>query len=185
MNEQSYRKKLWSQLIEAHANVMYTYETQQQAATRRLEEYSCISNAQILLAALSSCGFIAIAFGKSYLAAVTTAALSVVSLSLNLYSRGASLPQKATAHRTTADSLWNLRQDYISLLTDFNNLSIAEIIKKRDSLQSQVHEQYKEAPRTNDRDYKAARKKLKKEETQTFERGECDRLLPVALRGRF
>ena len=161
---------------------MYTYETQQQAATRRFKKNSYISATQILLSALSSCGFIAIAFGKTHLATVFISALSVISLSLNLYSRGASLPQNAEAHKKAADNLWMPIQDYISLLTDFDDLSVSEIIKKRDSLQNQVYAYYKEAPRTSEGDYKSARRKLKTEDYQTFNEGECDQLLPVALR---
>ncbi len=185
MIEHSYRKKLRSQITESYAKAMYTYETQQQAATRRLKKNSHISIIQILLSALSSCGFIAIAFGKSHLATVIISALSVVSLSLNLYSRGASLPQNAEAHKTAADNLWTPLQDYISLLTDFDELPVSEIIKRRDSLQKQVHAYYKDVPRTNEWDYKCAKKKLKKEDAQTFSKDECDQLLPFALRSQF
>ena len=67
-------------------------------------------------------------------------------------------------------------------MTDFENMDLEEIRAARRDLQSRTEKQYLNAPRTNKHAYELARKTLKNEEGQSFEKGECDRLLPVELR---
>lgn len=175
MEKDEYRKRLWSQLVETYSKVMYTYETQQQAANIKTNWHNGISIAQIVLTAVSSAGLIGVAIGQTYVAALVSSILAALSLGLNLYSKGAALSE-------AADGLWPILQDYISLLTDFENMDLEEIRAARRDLQSRTEKQYLNAPRTNKHAYELARKTLKNEEGQSFEKGECDRLLPVELR---
>ena len=175
-------KLVRSQLVEAYSKVMYTYETQQQAENIKTARQNRISVAQISLTALSSAGFIGVAVNHAYFAALLSSALAVLSLGLNLYSRGATLAEDATRHRAAADGLWPILQDYISLLVDLDNMELAEIRAARQKLQARTEEQYINAPRTDRRAYNRARKVLKFEEGQSFQKNECDQLLPIALR---
>lgn len=184
MESDGYRKRLWSQLAEAYAKLMYTYETQQQAANQKTKRHNKISTVQIGLTAASSAGFVGVAVNQVYYAALVSSALAAVSLGLNLYLRGASLAEDAVEHRASADSLWPILQDYISLLTDFDDMTIEGILAARQELQNRTEEQYDHAPRTDERAYKRARKILKVEDGQSFGENECDQLLPVALRGK-
>lgn len=70
----------------------------------------------------------------------------------------------------------------ISLLTDFNDIDVAEIRERRDELLENLDAVYRKAPRTEDSDYKKAQKALRHEEAQTFRPGEVDDLLPAGLR---
>lgn len=109
---------------------------------------------------------------------------SAVSLGLNIYLRGAKLSEDAESHARCADCLWAVKEDYLSLLTDFEDLDIDAIRERRGVLQRKVAEIYSKAPRTDNRAYEAASARLKNG-YQTFELEECDKFLPPELRGRY
>ncbi|MFM5840994.1 SLATT domain-containing protein [Aeromonas rivipollensis] len=90
----------------------------------------------------------------------------------------------AQKHSVAASSIWNIRENYLSLLTDIksNSLSIGEIKTTRDQLQADLHKIYKGAPRTIDKAYNAASNALKNMEEMTFNDEEINKLLPAALR---
>ena len=105
-----------------------------------------------------------------------------MSLALNLYSRGRPYSKEIGEHRSTADTLWPILQDYLSLLTDFDNLDIQTIRESRKGLQDRLEQAYRTAPKTGNKAYWLAQKALKQDSEQSFEVGECDQLLPVGLR---
>lgn len=182
MSEKEYRARLKGQLEEAYAKVLYTYQTQQEAANLKIALQSRVSMAQIILTSLISVGIVGVFFPQSKIAICSSAVLGVASLCLNIYTRSARNEEVANAHINTADQLWIIMQDYVSLLIDFDDIDIDEIKRLRKDLQSRTAEVNSQAPRTNGRAYKTARKAIKEEEVQSFHKGECEELLPVALR---
>ena len=82
----------------------------------------------------------------------------------------------------TSDLLWKIREEYVSLLTDFEMLDANDIRNKRDDLQERTSEVYSNSPRTDAKSYMAAQKALKIEEGQTFSEKEIDIMLPNAIR---
>ena len=80
------------------------------------------------------------------------------------------------------DLLWKIREEYVSLLTDFEILEVEEIMRKRDELQERTAIVYSNSPRTDSRSYAAAQKALKTEEEQTFSEKEIDIMLPNSIR---
>ena len=72
----------------------------------------------------------------------------------------------------------------ISLLVDFDDLNVDVIRARRDSLMDASAEVYSKAPRTSDKAYGRAQERLK-DGHQSFEPGECDKLLPLDLRGKY
>jgi len=83
-------------------------------------------------------------------------------------------------HKKTSDYLWKIRNEYVSLLTDFEDLEITDIRNKRDGLQTRTAEIYTNAPRTDKKSYVEAQNALQNEEEQTFNKGEVEKLLPIA-----
>lgn len=175
-------ERLRGQIKEAYGKLLYTYQTQQEAATLKRDLSNRLSIAQIVLTAISTCGVVGILFGQAEFGAVIASLFAAVSLGINLYVRGAKLPEEAEAHARCADRLWVVLQDYISLLTDFDDIGVEEIRRRRDLIQGSQAEVYREAPRTDDKAYSRARDRLKNDH-QSFEPGECDKLLPLDLRG--
>lgn len=183
MDGPDYRERLRGQIEESYGKLSYTYQTQQEAATLKRTTAICISNCQIFLTAVSTCGVISVLFGQTGtgVGAVVASITSALSLGLNLYARGSKLPEEAEEHVRCAYRLWAVLQDYESLLTDFDDLEVGEIRRCRDSLVEKQAEIYAEAPRTSDRAYEKARDRLKGGH-QSFEPGEIDKLLPSRLR---
>lgn len=80
-----------------------------------------------------------------------------------------------------ANLLWSIREDYYSLLTDLDSLTVGEVMNKRDKLKEKTAKVYATAPQTDARSYKAAQQALKVEEAQCFAAGELNMLLPAHL----
>lgn len=107
---------------------------------------------------------------------------SIALLFLNLYFKDFNLAEESKQHRIASDNLWIIREQYISLLTDFEILSENEIVSKRDKLQKMTFEVYKMSPKTDVKSYKDTQKALKSEEEQFFTPDEIDKMLPAHLR---
>ena len=78
--------------------------------------------------------------------------------------------------------MWKIREEYVSLLIDFEILDMDKIMAKRDELQNRTWEVYSNSPRTDSKSYDKAKKSLKTEEEQTFSESEIDNMLPNSIR---
>lgn len=174
---------LKNQIREAYGKVVYTYTTHLKQAQIYTVRNSIVQWFLIGFSAVSTAGLLGIIFQFWPLAlSIVTACFTAVSLALNLYSKGAQLGEKAEKHRNIANSLWILREEYLSLLTDYEIMDENEIRSKRDDLTERVDAVYKNAPLTSTRAYKAAQNALKNEEEQYFSTEDINKLLPSHLR---
>ena len=103
---------------------------------------------------------------------------SVLSLFLNIYTKEYKIQDEINQHRNAANALWDIRESYISLLTDYDILENDDIRHQRDVLCKKVSEVNNNYPATDSKSYRAAQKALKKDEEQTFKEGEIDSILP-------
>jgi hypothetical protein len=103
---------------------------------------------------------------------------------LNTYTKKYDLGGMAQKHADAAASIWNIRESYLSLITDIRSSSLnsSEVRKQRDKLQSDLHKLYKGSPRTISKAYNEASKALKEMEEMTFSTQEIDKFLPQSLR---
>ena len=87
-------------------------------------------------------------------------------------------------HSTAAMELLEIREKYLSLLTDLKAriISTKEVIVKRDELQEELSKTYKGSPRTYSKAYSVAQKALQLNEELTFTDEEIDNFLPIPLR---
>jgi SMODS and SLOG-associating 2TM effector domain family 4 len=92
------------------------------------------------------------------------------------------LVETSQSHQKAADALWKIREEYVSLLTDFDLLEREEIMDRRDDLQNRTAKIYVQSPRTDTKSYSEAQKALKTEEEQTFSEKEIDVMLPNSIR---
>ena len=99
-----------------------------------------------------------------------------------IYIKNFDLSGIAQEHKKASDLLWKIREEYVSLLTDFEMLDSNNIRNKRDELQERTSEVYSNSPRTDAKSYTAAQKALKTEEEQTFSEAEIDIMLPNSIR---
>lgn len=174
--------KLESQLREAYGKIVYTYTCHNKKATRLLKLNDNIKVWQIVLSALSAGGFITTIIFNDTLVKIIGAVISFLLVIVNSYTKNFNLVGEANEHIKTANLLWKIREEYISLLIDFEILSVEEIMAKRDELQNRTFEVYSSSLSTDKKSYKEAQKSLKTEEEQTFSEKEIDVMLPSSIR---
>lgn len=136
---------------------------------------------QIVLSALTTGGFIVAIIVDEKIASILGALISVLLLILNAYTKNFDLVETAQSHQKAADALWIIREEYVSLLTDFELLDDAIVMAKRDELQNRTAEIYAQSPKTDSKSYIAAQRALKTEEEQTFSDDEIDVMLPNSI----
>lgn len=140
---------------------------------------------QIVLSALTAAGAVGVVFDRSSaFFTYSTLMLSVGMLILNSYAKDLNPGAESQKHREAAADLWNVRESYLSLLTDIRDpaVPLAKLRTRRDELQTTLHKVYKSAPRTDDEAYGKAQKALKDHEELTFSDTEIDAFLPAPLR---
>lgn len=134
MDDKKYRDKLRNQIKEACGKVIYTYTAHHKLADRLEKENKYVKNAQIILTALSSCGFFASIITNKVMLTWIGGISAVLSLCLNLYTKEYKIQNEVSQHRNAANALWGIREGYVSLLVDFEVLEDSEIRRKRDVL---------------------------------------------------
>lgn len=179
-NSQGY--KLESQIREAYGRVTYTQTCHDKFINRVISLNDQIKIWQIILSAITTSGFIVAIFSDNKVASILGVLVSLVLLILNTYTKNFNLIESAQEHKSASDLLWKIREEYVSLLTDFEILEIEEIMRKRDELQERTATVYSNSPRTDAKSYAAAQKSLKCEEEQTFSDEEIDNMLPNSIR---
>ena len=163
--------------------MLYTYTTHLKEAHLLQKKNTILQWALIILSATSTAGVLCVIFQLwPFVLSIISACFTAISLTLNLYSKGAQLGEKAEKHRSIANALWSIREAYISLLTDSITMTVDEIKRERDSLQNRVEGVYNNAPLTSKKAYRLAQEALKDEEEQYFSKEELDHLLQNHLR---
>ena len=178
VGDKNYRENLKNQIKEACGKVIYTYTAHHKLADRLEREDKCLKSWQIILTAASSGGFLAYVVAHDDRFIWLAAAASFVSLALNLYSKEYKKQNEIIQHRNAANELWEIRESYVSLITDFEVLEDLEIRQKRDELCQKVADINRKYPATDRKSYKEAQNALNENEEQTFKDGEVDALLP-------
>lgn len=184
MEQNSLPNVLEEQLRECFARVAWTHKTHEKCSDLLNTRLNRIKLWQIILSAITTTGIIAAVFGESKELGILSAVLSFVLTVLNTYVKQYDLGGLAQKHADAAVDLWNMRESYLSLLTDIRSSCIEndEIRKQRDELQAKLLEIYGGSPRTIAKAYREATKSLKKFEELTFSDAEIDTILPKALR---
>jgi hypothetical protein len=172
-----------AQLRECYGRVVYSHKTQEKCADILKRTNSQFKWAQIILSAINTGGILYTIFGEVNWVGYTSAILSFLLVCINSYLKQYDLGQLMQKHSDSAVEIWNIRESYLSLLTDIRAgiISYDKIIEKRDKLQSELKEVYKGAPRTLFIAYNKASKALKKDEEMTFSDEEIDAFLPKEL----
>lgn len=192
-----------SQIRECYGRVVYTHKTQEKCADILNVKNNRIRLSQIILTAMTTSGILTSVFAKSEIfkiklemeniefvadiaaiAGIFAAIVSVVSLALTMYTKKYDLGAISQKHADAASSIWNIREKYLSLLTDIRAgvIGIDDLRSSRDKLHGELHKIYKGSPRTLSRGYKEASDALKRMEEMTFTDEEIDKFLPKPLR---
>ncbi len=173
-----------SQLRENYGKIVYSHKTQEKCADILTRRNNQIKNAQIILAALITTGLLVRVFNGQQWALIVSTILSAIQFGLTSFLKEYNLGETIQKHVTAALELLEIRERYLSLLTDLKARLVtpSEIILKRDELQGELTKTYKGSPRTFSKAYGDAQKALKINEELTFSDAEIDNFLPSPLR---
>ena len=177
-------KILEAQIRECFGRVVYAHKTQEKCADIVLVIHKRLKLALIIISAVVTTSLLIKLFGDNEWALVVGVILSTILFGLNTYMKDFDLGEIAQKHTNAANELWDIRETYLSLLTDIKaeQLSVNQIINQRDELQRRLHNIYSGSPRTNSKAYQQASKALKINEELTFSDQEIDAFLPNELR---
>lgn len=171
------------QLREMYGRVAYTHKTHEKMADGYISRYKVIKRIEIALSAVSSGSLVLAALGDGKSGTIVGAVLSTVLLGLLLYFKEASLGEQAQKHTVTASRLWGVRERLLGVLVDLTRCGAVDVAAAaRDSINEELEEIYRGAPRTDGKAYAAAQKALKHQEELFFSDSELDHLLPKQLR---
>jgi len=175
---------LESQIRECFGRVVYSHKTHEKCADISLAKHNLIKIVQIILSAIVTTSLLIKIFGDQQWALMLGVALSTILFGINTYIKDFDLGEISQKHSNTASELWDIRESYLSLITDIKirSIKIEDAIKIRDSLQSKLVSVYTGSPRTISRAYKMASSALKIHEELTFSDEELNKFLPEDLR---
>lgn len=181
------RTALEAQIRECFGRVVYSTKTHEKCADLCMGRLQRIKIAQIVLSAITTGGLLTALLGDPkvvYGAIITSTVVSTILLILSAYMKDFDPGQQAEKHKKTASELWDIRESYLSILSDLhdNQLDLSVAREKRDELQSKLFGIYASAPRTTSKAYGIASNGLKNLEEMTFTDVEIDKFLPTALR---
>jgi len=171
---------LEKQLRWLYGNVIYTHKTHGKNADNLQCFLKHLKFWQVVLSAITVSGFASILFELNQIGLIIGGVVSVVLLCINLYMNGTSIAEAAQRHRNTAAEIWKIREKLYSLIIDLRigSKSIETTQKSRDLISDELYSIYKNAPDTNAKSYRMARKAIKKEEEASFTKLELDTILP-------
>ncbi|GAA1089403.1 SLATT domain-containing protein [Pseudonocardia alni] len=192
MNEElmvtpSFNRHLLAQVREAFGRVVYSHKTHEKQADICINKHRWQQAVLIALTAIGSGTFLAAVVGLLGNPVLTSLATSSTALLVSWISLGAKtfrFEQESDAHRGIASRLWNVRESYLSLISDLmsGTMSDSDARVRRDALQQETREAYIEAPRTSSKAYMRASEGLQHNEEMTFSSREIDLFLPEPLR---
>ena len=175
------------QVRESFGRVVYSHKVHEKQADICFCKHRRLQGVLAVLTAIGSVTFLTEVVGllaNRTLASLTTSLVALLVTWASLGAKTFNYSEEAEAHRATASQLWNVRESYISLITDLTSgdISSVDAQARRDELQEKAYAIYSTAPRTSGRAFKRAQQGLKSNEEMTFSPYEIDLFLPKALR---
>lgn len=182
--EQNSKQLLEAQIRECYGRVVWSHKIQEKCADIVLRRNNLLKWLQIFLSTITTTGLVVTIFGDVLWVKIVSAVISAILLLLNTYLKSNDLGAIAQQHSDAAADIWNVRESYLSIITDLkmDDTNVEIIKKRRDKLQEQLVVIYKGSPRTISKAYDKAKKALKLNEEMTFSDEEIDCFLPVDLR---
>lgn len=177
-----HKEKVYQQVQEQYGKLVYTYTCHLKMAANLQTKASAFKWAQIILSAISTGGFFTTVASGQSIGAWVGGIFSTLLLVVNGYLKDKKFAVEQQNHINTANELWVVREEYLSFMTDYEELSEEDIVKMRDGLMIKTAQIYKSAPQTNEKAYRDAQKALKDNEEQFFTQKELNVMLPSHLR---
>jgi len=182
LDQDSHKNNLKCQIREAYGRVTYTSTTHVKQSETFKEYDTYLKCGMIVSSIITTGGIVSFFINDNIQCLFIGVAMSTLTMILSSLIKSIDYGNQSAIHNDVSNKLWKIREEYVSLLIDFDSLDESDIIKKRDDLQERTHLIYSKAPTTSDRNYKKAQRVLQFEEEQYFSDDDLDQLLPKCLR---
>lgn len=176
------RQKLRQQLIEQHGKIVYSHTIDEKEIFLILWWEKFRKIVSIILSAITVSPAFLSFFDDKKNWEILSAVAGVILLCISTYNLKTDNSSKLIDLRKSANKLWEIREKYNSLLTDFDDFNTEKIRNKRDELIQATSDIYSIRPKSSYCAYLLAQIAIKKMEEQTFNTGEAERLLPNSFR---
>ncbi|MFV2178318.1 SLATT domain-containing protein [Actinomadura sp. LOL_016] len=178
---------LLAQVRESFGRVVYSHKTHEKQADLCFRKHRWQQAALVTFTAISTGTFLASLLGNVVdpkMASLATSFIALVVAALSLAAQNFKFDEEAQAHRDIASRLWDVREAYLSLISDLMSdaSSASDARARREELQEATRAAYADAPRTTAKAFRKASNGLKANEEMTFASREIDLFLPEALR---
>ena len=177
-----YKEALRTQVREAYGRLLYTYTCYNKMIDNLSNQYHWLQILQIICSSIATGGLLTAVIVDERAYTIVGCIISTISTGVTLYLKNYKINDQISQLHLASDEAWLIREDYISLLTDFDVMDEKEIATKRDELKQRVFQLYKKYPKTDSKSYGQAQKALKEEEEEFFSVEEIDKMLPQHLR---
>ena len=182
MDEGVQREKLESQIRDEFGRILYTSTARYKQSDRLKQKDKIIKIVQICLSAITFSGILDIVLNLTPIPSVAIVIPSLFLIFIQIITWTTNHQLQAFQEYASAEKLWVVREEYKSLLTDFDSLSLSDIRDKRDILQSKTHEVNSNSSSIDNKSLKMARKSIKAQGDHSFSDDEINDLLPLGLR---
>lgn len=166
---------------EAFGRVVYSHKTHEKARELASRNATEIKWVNIGLTAVTSGSLVSALVSDERALLIVGALLSAASVAFTIFQLSFDPQRTAERHRTTANQLWYIREQYLILLADLQEGAAVDLPVRRAGLVEDLKSIYEQAPDTGSRAYRRAQKALKVDEDMTFTDAEIDRFLPPSL----
>lgn len=175
---------LVDQLRDLFGRTAYSQKTHIIQAGIEVKRQTQIKTVEIVLSAITTTGLVTALVGSGTWGLAIGTIASTLLLGVIFYTKDFDLGKVAEQHKRTADELWLLREQLVSLLTDIEaGITPPDAIaKRRDALIEKLDAVYSTAKVTSSAAYAAAQAALKSKEDLTFSVEEIDAMLQPSLR---
>lgn len=181
------RDILLAQVRELYGKVLYSHKIHEKQSDLCFRRHRLQRGWLVALTAVSSGTFLASVVGlviAQQHTALVTSFIALLVTALNLGTKTFKYGEESQRHKEVAARLWDVRESYLSLVTDImaGAVTLSDARDRRDELQELSREIYSDAPRTTAKAYGLARRGLKDNEELTFSEKELDAFVPEHLR---
>lgn len=169
---------------DSYGSVVWSHKIQEKQSDIYTEKFKIMETVNIAATSLTSVGIIAMIFTDPLWIKLISAIISFATVYITAYFKSFDLQKLIVAHKTTANKLITVRDQYKILLTQIRlqSDSIENLLFKYNELVKEADSIYLDAPNTTDKAVDRARKALKIKKDNTFSTEEIDLFLPSSLR---
>ena len=177
-------KMLENVVRDSYSSVVWSHKIQEKQSDIYAEKFKMLETVNIGAASLTSVGIIAMIFTDPLWLKLVSALVSFVTVFITAYYKSFDLQKLVSSHKSTANKLIAIRDQYKVLLTEIKlqSDSVEKLLTKYKELVKETDAIYLEAPTTTDKAVNRAREALKIKKDNSFTDDEIDSFLPVSLR---